>query len=240
MMILDLIGSILITVSASIAISTLAIQFGASQLARFRIVAGLALWFVFVVVLAATSVLHDRLVLGVPGLGLTIFLPMVVLAVTTLRSPILHQRLESVPLGILISVNTIRVFGALFVVLYTVNRLPALFALVAGWGDVIVGLTAIPVAWLVHKKDAAAYLTALVWNTLGILDLIAAIGLGVTSSPGPLQVFFSEPTASMMTTLPWLLIPAFLVPLLASSHLAVFYRLRRDGSYSGVRQGVSG
>jgi hypothetical protein len=28
-----------------------------------------------------------------------------------------------------------------------------------------------------------------------------------------------------MTTLPWLLIPGFLVPLLASTHLAVFYRL---------------
>jgi hypothetical protein len=31
-----------------------------------------------------------------------------------------------------------------------------------------------------------------------------------------------------MTTLPWLLIPGFLVPLLAVTHLAVFYRLRGD------------
>jgi hypothetical protein len=30
-----------------------------------------------------------------------------------------------------------------------------------------------------------------------------------------------------MTTLPWLLIPGFLVPLLATAHLAIFYRLAK-------------
>ena len=33
----------------------------------------------------------------------------------------------------------------------------------------------------------------------------------------------------LMATLPWLLIPGFLVPLLATTHLVIFYRvLRRD------------
>jgi hypothetical protein len=58
-----------------------------------------------------------------------------------------------------------------------------------------------------------------------MLDLVAAIGLGAISAPGPIQLIFNSPGTTMMTSLAWLLIPAFIVPLLASTHLAIFYRL---------------
>src|SRR5207249_4029095 len=93
------------------------------------------------------------------------------------------------------------------------------------WGDVIVGLTAGPVAWLAYKDAALARPAILLWNTFGLADLIAAVGLGTLSAPGPLRLIFSDPGTDIMTTLPWLLVPGFLVPLLASTHLAVFYRL---------------
>jgi hypothetical protein len=59
------------------------------------------------------------------------------------------------------------------------------------------------------------------------LDLVAAVGLGVISSPGPLHLIADEPGSALMTTLPSMLIPAFLVPLLAATHLAVFYHMRK-------------
>jgi len=235
-MTLDLVGSILLTLSAAIATAVLVIGFGSDSRARIRIAAGLALWFGLVVVLAATGLLHDQPEIGVPGLGIALVLPMVILAVRTLRSPALRQRLDSIPISMLVGVNIIRAFGAVFVILYAADRLPAPFAPVAGWGDIFIGLTAIPVAWLAHRKGAAAHSTILLWNTLGLLDLIAAVGLGVASSPGPIRLIFAEPAADIMTTLPWLLIPTFLVPLLASTHLAVFYRLRTAGTFSSPRQ----
>jgi hypothetical protein len=126
----------------------------------------------------------------------------------------------------LIGVNVIRAFGVIFLLLYAANRLPAPFAPIAGWGDILVGLTAIPVACLAYKKGADADSMVMIWNTLGLCDLIKAVALGVASSPGPLRLIFTEPGAGIMTTLPWMLIPGFLVPLLASTHLAVFYRPR--------------
>ena len=66
------------------------------------------------------------------------------------------------------------------------------------------------------------------WNLFGLADLIAAVTLGVLSSPGPLRRIFAEPGAGLMTSLPWLLIPGFLVPLLITVHLAIFYRLARQ------------
>jgi hypothetical protein len=137
----------------------------------------------------------------------------------------LHRALRAIPLSMLIGVNVIRAFGVTFLLLYSAGRLPAPFAPVAGWGDILVGLTALPVAWLAYKKGAAAHPTVWIWNIIGLLDLIAAVGLGVVSSPGPLRLIFAEPGSGIMTTLPWLLIPGFLVPLLAATHLAVFYRL---------------
>jgi hypothetical protein len=67
-----------------------------------------------------------------------------------------------------------------------------------------------------------------IWNVIGLVDLIAAIGLGVTSSPGPLRLIFAEPSSAIMATLPWLLIPGFLVPLLFALHIGIFVRLAKN------------
>lgn len=221
----DLLASIEMTACAAVAIAVLAIGFGEDVSTRIRIAAGLATWFMLVTLMAATEVLHDEHGLGVPGLGVAVMLPIVVLWVAVLRSPRLHRALRAIPLSMLIGVNVIRAFGVTFLLLYAAGRLPAPFAPVAGWGDILVGLTAVPVAWLAYRQGVAAHSTVLTWNIFGLIDLIAAVGLGVVSSPGLLRLIFTEPGSGIMTTLPWLLIPGFLVPLLASTHLAVFYRL---------------
>jgi hypothetical protein len=61
---------------------------------------------------------------------------------------------------------------------------------------------------------------------LGLADLILAVALGAASSPGPLQLIVASPDSGIMTTLPWVLIPGFVVPTLVCTHLALFFRLR--------------
>jgi Na+/pantothenate symporter len=61
---------------------------------------------------------------------------------------------------------------------------------------------------------------------LGVADLVTAVTLGATSSPGPLQLFHNGPSAAIMANLPWVLIPCFLVPLFLVVHLCIFYRLQ--------------
>jgi len=225
----DLLATIAMTASASTAIAVLAIGFGGGRVSRIRLAAGLALWFVLVTGLAATEAFHYERGLGVPGLGAALLLPIVILVLRALRTPAWRERLDAIPITTLIGVNTIRVFGCIFVLLHAAGRLPAPFAPVAGWGDILVGVTAPAVAWYAYRKGVQAHVAVMLWNTLGLLDLVAAVTLGVLSSPGPLRLIFAEPGAGIMTTLPWLLIPAFLVPLLVSTHLAVFYRLGTAG-----------
>jgi hypothetical protein len=113
------------------------------------------------------------------------------------------------------------------VLLYAAKRLPAPFAPVAGWGDIAVGLLAIPLALMLARGgDTVPRGLVALWNALGLLDLVAAVTLGATSSPGPIQLFHVQPSSGIMSTLPWILIPCFLVPSLAFIHLCTFYRLR--------------
>ena len=211
-MAVDLLASMGLTVCAAIAISALAIGFGEDALARVRVAAVFAAWFLLVTMLAASEVLHDQHGVGVISLGLMVLLPMVILSVIVLRSVRLHEAFLKVPLALLIGVNTIRILGVVFLVLYAAGRLPGPFAPVAGWGDILVGLTAAPLAWFAHKKPWHARPVVWAWNALGLADLVAAVSLGATSAPGPLRLIFAEPGTAMMSTLPWLLIPGFLVP----------------------------
>ena len=224
----DLLGSIELTASAAIVIAALSIAFGSNTATRIRSAAWLSAWFMLVVILAATRALYYEHGLGTPGLGLAVALPIAVLCATVARVQSLRESFHQVPLWLLVGMHTVRLLGISFVVLYAAHRLPAPFAPVAGWGDIFVGATAAPVAWLAYRQVANARAIVWIWNLIGIADLIAAVGLGVTSSPGPARLIFAEPSSAIMTTLPWLLIPGFLVPLLFTVHIGIFIRLAKD------------
>lgn len=221
----DLLGGIELTASAGIVVAILAAGLGTTTRTRAAIVVGFGLWFAIVTALAAAETLHTPGFVGVAGLGLAIAAPMLTMISAAIASNHVRRSLLRIPVSSLVAANTVRVLGVSFLVLHSDGRLPAPFALAAGWGDIVIGLTAPFVAWLVAVRGAQARGPLTIWNALGLLDLIVAVSLGVTSSPA-LQAGFTGPDSGLMTTLPWLLIPGFLVPLLASSHLAIFYRLR--------------
>ncbi len=230
---IDLLSSIELTASAAIVIAALSIGFGFNAGTRIRSAAWLSVWFVLVVILAATRALYYEHGLGTPGLGLAVTLPIAILCITVACVKSLREGFHRVSLSLLVGVHTVRLLGITFIVLYGAGRLPAPFAPVAGWGDIFVGLTAPLVAWLVYQQGANARPIVRIWNMIGIVDLIAAVALGATSSPGPLRLIFAEPSSAIMTTLPWLLIPGFLVPLLMSVHIAIFVRLGDGTSGQG-------
>jgi hypothetical protein len=61
-----------------------------------------------------------------------------------------------------------------------------------------------------------------------VLDLVVAIGLGITVNPGPAQLFHTTPGAEMLTRFPLALVPGFLVPLAFMVHFVSLWQLRRE------------
>jgi hypothetical protein len=224
---LDLVGALVLTLISAIAIGVPALWYVRAN-GGMVILAAHVLWFVAVVALAASGALTWRLDLGAPVLGVAMVVPVVILLLLATAVPATRTAFAAIPVPALIAVHAIRVMGFLFLLLFAAGRIAAPFAPEAGWGDVIAGATAVPVAWALASRGASVRWLVLVWNTFGLLDFLAAASLGMTSAPGsPLQVFFDAPGSTAITALPWAIIPVFLVPQLLVGHLAIYWRLPR-------------
>lgn len=121
----------------------------------------------------------------------------------------------------LVLVHAWRIAGFVFLVLCTYRILPAMFALPAGWGDIAIGATAPLVA--MKLADPGHRRGFLLWQVLGISDLVMAVTLGSTA--GLLDPYGIPTTA--MTVLPLSLIPTFAVPLLLILHVICIAQARR-------------
>jgi hypothetical protein len=127
-----------------------------------------------------------------------------------------------------------RLGGFSFLVLYAYGILPGLFALPAGLGDMAIGVTAPFVAFrLIGANHRTRFL---VWQTLGILDLVVAVSMGALSQ----FVLPLGPGAFPMAVLPLSLIPTFAVPLLLILHIISIAQVRswNQSSYSSVPSSV--
>ena len=120
--------------------------------------------------------------------------------------------------AVLIAVQTYRILGIAFLWGMTQGILDPAFAIPAGVGDILIGVTAIPFAIFLWKGYGWSKYAVVVWNVLGIADLVNAITLGTITSAG-----FTNPTT---TTFPWVLVPTVGVPLALALHGIVLYRLR--------------
>jgi hypothetical protein len=216
-----------IGITAAAAVTTAVLSFSLSRTVRghIRAAAIIAGWFLMVVAFGATGALDGQTGAGTAGLAAAVLLPIAVLCYAFLVHEPTRDAISRIPIEVLIAVNILRVLGISFVLLYSAHELAAPFAPAAGWGDVLVGLTAGPVAWIAARYGARARGWVLAWNIIGFMDLITAIGLGATSAPGPIRLFMDPPGSAIMTSLPWIVIPCFLVPALEALHVAIFSRV---------------
>jgi hypothetical protein len=222
-MLFDLVFAIVFATAGAVVTAVLTFALAKTPRGRAMTAAAIGIWFAAVLIMGATGALGGN----VAGLGIAVAAPTIVLSWVMLRAG-RTDRTSGPPTSVLIGVHTIRVIGVSMVLLYCAHRLAAPFAPTAGWGDIAIGLSAPAVAWLVSRPGGRAL--ALVWNMLGCLDLISAIDLGAMSAAGPARLFLEPPGSAIMTTLPWIFIPAFLVPGLFALHVAIFGRLLRGQS----------
>jgi hypothetical protein len=221
--VIDLLGAIEITVAAAAVIATIAITLGDTHTHRLRIALVLGGWFALLAALTATGI-FERYVPA--GLAATIG-SILVFGGGALFSTGLRARLAAVPVSTLVAINVVRFLGLNFLVLHGAGRLPATFALFAGWGDVAMAGSALLVALMMRQGETTTRTLVLLWNGVGLLELTVAFTLGVTSAPGPLQLLHAEPSTAMLRSLPWFLIPGYLLPLIVIAHLAIFWKLWR-------------
>jgi hypothetical protein len=105
----------------------------------------------------------------------------------------------------------------------------------AAIGDMITGAVALLLAPALALGFGLRSFWLKVWNAFGALDLLAAVTLAVLSAPGtPFRVFTEGPGTQIMGMLPWIFVPAMLVPIDLLVHFTIAARLKSVPSETPV------
>jgi hypothetical protein len=223
---IDIVGAIASAAVYAALVGALVGFFPAGGPSRPVVLTAAAAWGGIVVAVAALGGFAPGFTGPVPGPVLAFIGFLALLFASWRRFPRFRAALVSVPLPVLVGVNAARLGGVFFLILAADGRLSAPFARVAGSGDMLVGALAIPLAALAARGGDAHRPWLGAWNALGALDLVVAVTLGLLSAPGtPFRVFSEGPGTLAMTTLPWVMVPAILVPLYLLIHVTIAVKL---------------
>ena len=226
---LEFIATAAIAATAVLVVLTIASIYARTPRGRILLISAFTVWFCIVIAIGVTQLFHPGKGIGVIGLAIAVTVPLLTMAGLGIGTARGRHAAARAPLTRLVSIQIPRLVGVFFVLLYIGGKLPAPFGPSAGWGDVLVGLLAIPATLMTAASDTvqgSRRALLLAFHALGTADLLTALTLGATSSPGPIQIFHSQTTTASMLTLPWILIPCFLVPSYLFLHAVAFYRLR--------------
>jgi hypothetical protein len=139
-------------------------------------------------------------------------------------APAFRQVIRTVPLTWLVGINILRVVAIDFLALLDMKRLPAEFALPAGYGDIAAGMLALLAVYMLATKNPRARLFAGIATVWGIVDFVTAFTTGNLFIP-PFVIQLNAAGISPLYLNAVLLIPYFGVPLLLSLHIYSLIRL---------------
>jgi hypothetical protein len=176
-------------------------------------------WFLFAVAASALHVFESPNRISV-AVGVAALTPIVVFSLWFAASRSFRQFALSLNPRTLTAVQVWRLVGFTFVLMEARAALPAIFALPAGYGDMAIGATAVLVAW--KLADPAHRNTFILWQLLGIADLVTAVSLGTTARLLDPHSLPMRP----LTVLPLSMIPTFLVPLFTILHVICIVQAR--------------
>jgi hypothetical protein len=148
--------------------------------------------------------------------GISVFLLLATLIVFYFKNQSFRHLADSIPLKYIALFHSWRIFAGLAFLAFQ-NRLPATFVNEAAWGDIISGFVDIIVFILAQNK-----IGYYVFNIIGLVDLILALGLGMTFA------LTGNPKMADIVALPLILIPLFGVPITAFTHIVSLTRLIKN------------
>lgn len=142
-----------------------------------------------------------------------------------------YRRLvRALPLHWLIGAHALRVVpGLVIVFMGDTGQLPLTFALGAGYGDILSGALAVPVAFMVQAGRPAARRAAAAWNAFGLLDLGFALSASALTFPAWFAALAAQGVSTDFVSVAATL-PVFPVPLWIVVHLLIFFKLSRSSS----------
>ncbi len=137
-----------------------------------------------------------------------------------------HAFVENLSIKQLTLLHTVRFPVELVLLwLYQAGQVPQLMTF-EGWNfDILSGITAPIVYFLAFRKGGVNRTLLITWNVIALGLLANIVTLAVLSFQGPMQrLAFDQPNVGV-TFLPYIWLPAIIVPIVLFSHLASLWQL---------------
>src|SRR3984893_5950423 len=177
-------------------------------------------WFLFALSASALHLFQNNSNRIGVAVGVAALTPIVAFSLWFAASESFRRFTLSLNPRVLTSAQAWRMLGFTFVLLEARGVLPAVFALPAGYGDMAIGATAGFVAW--KLADPRHRNSFVLWQMLGILDLVIAVSVGTTAGLLSPQA----PPMAPMTVVPLSLIPTFLLRIFVMLHVICIAQAR--------------
>lgn len=227
MILLDLAGSIVTMAVIAVDLVVVTQALSGSFAHRLVIASVGGGWVGLAVFLGTSGRLAFSPNLPAPLIGVLFAAPLLTVAVLASTSEKVRATLLGIPPQLLVGLNVTRILGVLFLLDFIAGSLSGPFPFFAGLGDMITGALAIPLALRIARSKEPSVRMIAGWNAFGALDLVVAVGLGITSAAGsPLQLIHAGVGSQAMQYLPLCLVPTVLVPFYLLTHAIVAAQLR--------------
>jgi len=172
---------------------------------------------------AAFNGVFDELSLPPKILKFTMFPLAAFLLLVVFNLSIYKAILRRLQLDDLVRVHVFRLVGSFFLILGFFEALPLSIALLAGLGDVITALTSLFVARVIRQKKSFAIRLTWLWNSFGLLDIIATSVTALILTKISLDTGVQGVEA--LASFPFCFIPAFAPATIVFLHLSVYRKL---------------
>ena len=196
--------------------------------AALGVLAALCLWFIYAGLLGCFGVLRNT-TMRPPGITFVVVPVFLFLIVFIVRASVGARLAPAFPLWVLLGTQCVRIGVELFLhQLWIQGLVPRMLTFEGANVDIYIGASAPLIAWLSLRGQWGLRI-ALVWNLLGLLALANVVTRSVLTAPGPFNLIHAEVPNLMMGTFPFLLIPAFFVPLAVALHVLAIRTISSRG-----------
>ena len=188
----------------------------------------IAIWLIYLSVLSYTEVLTDFSL--PPKMPLLVVLPIFILIIVSLFKKGTSDFVAATSVSWLIYIQSFRIIVELIIWgAYKEGIVPVETTFEGQNLDIIVGLTAVPLAYYAKKKKIEPIVLVL-WNIASLLILANTVRLFITTAYFPAEMMQDGPlVGSEFAKLPYLLIAGFFMPLAIYIHaLSLKQLLQKD------------
>ena len=152
-----------------------------------------------------------------PALAMLMPLPIIILIAFSKTGT---QLLRLVPPQWLVFMQSFRIVVELLLLFaFMAGKLPVQMTFEGRNFDIMTGLLALPVGYLLAKKKSYAPILAIVFNIIGMLLLLNILVIAVLSMPTSIRYFMNEPSNTLVAQFPFILLPGVLVPIAYTMHI---------------------